>query len=86
MKNNKLHIQYNGLSPKNGANMHHQRCGKNLKMIRIVKADKMYNGRIESMRCTKEERAKEIIKGISRDYIKSAIFKDKFGNEIILIS
>lgn len=85
MKNNLLHIEYNGLSPKNGAGSFHRLYGKNLKMVKLVKADKMYNGRIEKMKCNSKERAIEIVSGITREYIRRAIFQNKSGDQIVIV-
>lgn len=38
-------------------------------------------GYIESMRCTKLERAQEIVRGIYPESVESATFKDKTGKE-----
>lgn len=79
MKNNRLHIVYNGTSRFAGSNGWVERIGKR---FRFHKADKMYNGCVESMRCTKLHRAQEIIGGIERYCIDKAFFQDKDGNQI----
>jgi len=81
MKNNRLHIEYNGHSGKSGQNTTIQRLGKHGRTIKIMPGDSMYNGRIESIRCTKLERAMEIVKGIQSYCIERATFKDAWGNE-----
>lgn len=62
MKNNKLHIQYNGTGVKGQSPTG-------------IKQDDY----IESFRCTKLERATEIVKRVNKEVIKKAIFKDAKG-------
>lgn len=73
MRNNRLHIEYSG----NG------REGRNsyIENGKQMKAEAMYKGRIDSMRVTKLERAKEIVKGIQAHCIERATFKDATGTE-----
>lgn len=74
MKNNRLHIEYSGDSGKNGGNSF-------IHDGKIMKAGKMYKGRIDSLRCTNLERATQIVRTIQSYCIKRAIFKDYTGQE-----
>lgn len=80
MKNNKLHIEYSGDSLHNGANTYLDKL-----INKIMKADSMYKGRIESMRCTRLERAQEIVKGIQTYCIRRATFTDSRGQQFQII-
>lgn len=80
MKNNKLHIEYNGSSAANGSNTYLDRLTN-----KIMKAESMYNGRIESMRCTRLGRAQEIVRGIQAYCIKRATFTDAAGQQYQII-
>lgn len=80
MRNNRIHIMYNG-SGVLGSNFSCNRDKITNIILSFEKQDKRYNGAIESMRCTKLERAQEIIGSISRDIIKKAIFQDKTGEQ-----
>lgn len=80
MKNNRLHIEYSGGSLTNGANTFWDRMtGK------IVKAESMYKGRIESMHCKRLYRAQEIVKGIQAHCIYRATFTDHAGQQYQII-
>lgn len=80
MRNNRIHIMYNG-SGVLGSNFSCNRDKITNMILSFEKQDKRYNGAIESMRCTKLERAQEIIGSISRDIIKKAMFQDKTGEQ-----
>lgn len=81
-RNNRLHIEYNGKSHYNGQNSFIQFFGKKLNIPRLMPAGTMYNGRIDSMRCTRLYRAIEIVAQIESYCIKRATFKDYRGVEV----
>lgn len=85
MRNNRLIIEYNGESKQNGRNFFLNRYGKNGKRIVRMRPGSMYKDRIDSMRCTRLNRAEEIVRSIQKYCIYRAIFKDAAGNEFKLI-
>lgn len=84
-RKNRLHIEYNGKSHYNGQNSFIQFFGKHSKDPKMMPAGTMYNGRIDSMRCTKPYRAMEIVAQIESYCIKRATFKDYRGVEIDIL-
>ncbi len=81
VKNNRLHIVYNGTG-KAGVNFSCTREEITNRIMKFTKQNKRYNGAIESMRCTKLKRAQEIVRGIQSHIISKAIFQDKSGKQI----
>ncbi len=83
MKNNRLHIQYNGRSAFNGRGGFRQPLSNG--MFRRICAGAMYKHRTDSMRCTKLSRAEQIVGRIEKYCIERAVFKDAGGNEFKII-
>lgn len=83
MRNNRLHIEYNGEAPRSSSNMFRSGFYKTSKTPRIIRAGAMYKGRIDSLKCNRLERAQEILKGLHA-YIERAVFTDKDGNQHLL--
>lgn len=92
-KNNRLHIEYNGRG-RDGQNCHWKETfylrvrnglDSTFKRKLWVTAGSTYNGRIDSMRCTKLQRAMEIVNQIESYCIKRATFKDYRGVEIDIL-
>lgn len=84
MRNNRLHIEYNGTAPKSSTNMTIQGYKKTSKIPNIIRPGAMYKGKIDSLKCNRLERAEDII-GYVRDYVERAVFTDKEGNQHQLI-
>lgn len=84
MRNNRLHIEYNGSSKASGTNYTIQRIGKRGKLYRAILPGSMYKGKIDSLKCNRLERAEEIIRSF-RSSIERAVFTDKEGNQHQLI-
>lgn len=83
MRNNRLHIEYNGEARASGINFFVDK-DENKNIIRMHRPGSMYKGKIESLRCTRLERADQIIR-LFRSSIKRAVFTDKEGNQYQLV-
>lgn len=83
MRNNRLHIEYNGTAHQSGSNFSLKRNEMG-KVIGIDKPGSMYKGKIDSLRCTKIEKAQHTIRYL-RHSIERAVFTDKDGNQYQLI-
>lgn len=83
MKHNRLHIEYNGQSPSSGSNYCVDK-DENKTIIKVHTPGSMYKGKIDSLRCNKLERAKEILRPF-RSYVQRAVFTDRYGNQYQLI-
>lgn len=82
MRNNRLHIEYSGEGREN-RNTYIQQMANG--MFKVMPAEAMYKGRIDSMRCTKLNRAQEIVRSIAPHCITRAIFSDSNGTQIQII-